>query len=90
MKFFKRIHAYFRAERARHQKLKQLFKQGHIVQNLRSGLTYEVLEVDLNFVWLANDSTGASFVLDLMTPAGTLRTEIADEWNLTPDESLRS
>jgi len=83
MKFIARIREHFKREAARQEKLNQLFKPGNIVRHRRSGLCYEVAVVDLHFVLLENEEKGSSFVLDLMTPAGTIRTEIADDWEPT-------
>jgi hypothetical protein len=79
-KFIRRIREYFAREAARHEKLETIFQQDKHVRSAISGRVYSVVWVDLNAAMLRNVSGGDWFILDWFTPAGTIRTEVADSW----------
>lgn len=79
-KFIRNIRNYFAQEKARHAKLEAMFQEGKSVKSLTTGKVFKVVLVDLGFV-LLQSPTGSRFTLDCMTPAGTVRTDIADRWD---------
>lgn len=83
-KFMRRIREYFAREAARHKKLETLFQPGNHVRSVSSGRVYSVDWVDLNAAKLRSVSDSECFILDWFTPGGTIRTEVADCWDLVP------
>jgi hypothetical protein len=79
-KFIRRIREYFAREAARHEKIEAMFQQGNQVRSASSGKVYSVVWVDLNAAMLRNVAGSDWFILDWFTPAGTVRTEVADRW----------
>ncbi len=79
-KFIRNIRNYFAQEKARREKLELMFQEGKRVKSLRTGRVFKVVLTDLGFV-LLEGASGIQFTLDCMTPAGTLRTDIADRWD---------
>lgn len=79
-KFIRSIRNYFAQEKARREKLELMFQEGKRVKSLLTGKVFKVVLVDLGFVLLEGPS-GSQFTLDCMTPAGTVRTDIADRWD---------
>jgi hypothetical protein len=80
-KFIRRIREYFAREAARHEKLESIFQQGKQVRSAISGKVYSVVWVDLNAAMLSNVTGNDWFILDWFTPAGTIRTNVADDWD---------
>jgi hypothetical protein len=80
VKFIRRIREYFAREAARHEKLESMFQQGKQVRSVSSGKVYSVVWVDLNAAMLRNVAGHDWFILDWFTPAGTIRTTVADCW----------
>ncbi|KVP39599.1 hypothetical protein [Burkholderia ubonensis] len=78
-KFVRRIRAYFAREAARHNKLEEMFQAGKHVRSVKTGKVYEVEWVDMNAALVAGN--GQQFIVDWFTPAGTIRTEVADDWD---------
>ena len=72
------IHNYFAREAARHQKLEAMSQSGKQVRNVRTGKVYLVEWVDMNAAMVSGG--GARFIVDWFTPAGTIRTDVADDW----------
>ncbi|KVP75452.1 hypothetical protein WJ96_07020 [Burkholderia ubonensis] len=78
-KFVRSIRNYFAREAARHEKLEKMFQPGKQVRSVRTGKVYLVEWVDMNAALLSRP--GQRFILDWFTPAGTIRTEVADDWD---------
>lgn len=78
-----RIFNYFKRENERATRLEALFQKGNRVRNLKSGKEFTVAKVDCGCVLLKSDK-GHLSLLDLLTGAHTLRTSIADNWELAP------
>jgi hypothetical protein len=83
-RLIRRIREYFAREAARHKKLEMLFQPGNQVRSVSSGRVYSVAWVDMNAALLRSVSDTHCFILDWFTPAGTIRTEVADCWDLVP------
>lgn len=80
-KLVRRIKDHFARERARHEKLRLLFQPGQRIRSLASGTVYVVEWVTLGGAFLRS-STGRQLLIDTWTPAGTVRTKVADSWEL--------
>jgi hypothetical protein len=80
-KFIRRIREHFAREAARHEKLEAIFQQGKQVRSVSSGRIYSVVWVDLNAAMLRNVAGSDWFILDWFTPAGTIRSDVADCWD---------
>lgn len=79
-KFINNIRNYFAQEKARREKLELMFQEGKQVRSVATGKVYDVLCSELCYALLKGPS-GKMFTVDWMTPAGTIRTEVADCWN---------
>ncbi|KWA83742.1 hypothetical protein WL29_20470 [Burkholderia ubonensis] len=73
------IRNFFARETTRHQKLEAMFQSGKQVRNVRTGKVYLVEWVDMNAAMVSGG--GVRFIVDWFTPAGTIRTDVADDWD---------
>ena len=87
-KFIRRIKAYWARENARHQKLETMFQPGKEVRNVEDGEVYFVKKVDMSAALLVGKD-GDRFFVDWLTPAHTIRTDVADDWEPVADTQLQ-
>lgn len=90
-KFIRRIKEYCAREAARNRKLETMFQPGKEVRYVEDGEVYLVKRVELCAA-LVVGKDGARFFVDWFTPGGTIRSEVADDWEpvLTePDPQMR-
>ena len=69
---------FFRRETEKDRALLALFTPGSVVA--RGERRYEVLEIDLGFATLQSVEEGEIRIVDLMTPAGTYRNTMPENW----------
>lgn len=69
---------------ARQEKLESLFKAGRLVKSKSTGRVYRVACAEMCYAILTGES-GKRVIVDWLTPAGTLRLEVADNWTAASD-----
>jgi hypothetical protein len=87
-RIIRRFKAYWARETARHQKLEAMFQPGKEVRNIEDGEVYFVKKVDMSAALLVGKD-GVRYFVDWLTPACTIRTEVADDWEPVDDTQLQ-
>ena len=78
--FFRVIRNSHRETNRRMLKLETLFRKGNVLQGL-SGCHYRVVSSEMCFAILL-DFRGTHYLVDWLTPAGTIHYEVADRFDL--------
>lgn len=69
-------------DQARAAKLQQMFRVKNQVRNLRNGRVFTVHEADYAGALLEDVNADEVFILNWVSSAGRIRTEVADQWEL--------
>jgi len=73
----------WRRDSARHLKLTNLFQPGGRVRSARTGRSYHVESAQMCYAILRGPG-GDRVIVDWLTPGGSLRLEVADNWDPDP------
>lgn len=82
LSIIKKIADWFSHDSRVAEQLNSLFTQGNLLEHLSAGRFHVIEGANLCFAYVRNVETGAEFLVDWMTPAGTIRHEVADRWKL--------
>lgn len=78
--FFRELRKSRRNAKCRILKLETLFREGNVLRDL-DGSTYRVMGSEMCFAILL-DFQGTHHIVDWLTPAGTIRDEVADRFDI--------
>lgn len=82
LSIIKKIADWFTCDNRVAAHMNSLFIEGNLLQHRNGARFRVVMGATLSFAYVRNIKTGEEFLIDWMTPAGTIRHEVADRWKL--------